>query len=330
MNKKIEYGLGVALSILLPLAIFFLILNLQTKCNPEQTSNKISPPMDISNTIYKNDNERFIIIKIKDTKKTQELKLDTEYLRLIFDNLIDLIERFIKKLISENNKKLDKEEINNLLPKFISSSVENIIRILVLSILEELDVKDINELKTKLIYLLQDNMLTNYVLKLDDINSSTKIINNLNSNNFSIEDVKNFIPKILGDIVYDMSKSIISNIITFDENGNIIKSTNLYNIKKEFINVLNKYLPYKSVYFEISNNGSSNMPGITLKLEQLKDNPKIEQVVPFEYNMIKKSNNRDNLYQEITNLEEDNINKSFNIQDMNPMMMNFIKQKSMS
>jgi hypothetical protein len=326
------------MKILLLFGLIFIIIIVSM--NISKNSNKISPPlpikppMNISNTIYKNDNERFIIIKIKDTEKTQELKLDTEYLRLIFDNLIDLIERFVKKLISENDKKLDKEEINNLLPKFISSSVENIIRILVLSILEELDEKDINELKTKLIYLLQDNMLTDYVLKLDDINSSTKMINNLNnSNNFSIEDVKNFIPKILGNIVYDMSKSIISNIITFDENGNIIKSTNLYNIKKEFINVLNKYLPYKSVYFEISNNGTSNMPGITLKLEQLNDNQKIEQVeqvVPFEGNIIKKSNIRDNLYQEITNLEEDNINKSFNIQDMNPLMMNFMKQKSMS
>jgi hypothetical protein len=84
MNKKIEYGLGVALSILLPLAIFFLILNLQKKCNPEQTSNKISPSMDISNTIYKNESTNILFL--------QHLNLVSDI--NVINNILDSITAF--------------------------------------------------------------------------------------------------------------------------------------------------------------------------------------------------------------------------------------------
>ena len=118
-----------------------------------------------------------------------------------------------------------------------------------------------------------------------------------------------------------MSKGIICKIIILDENGNFIKSDKLSNIKNEFINVLNKYLPYKQVYFETSNNGSNNLPGITLKLDQLNKNEKAESIIPHELNIFDKPSNQNNIYKNV-NLKVDNENKSFNIQQMKNNNMN--------
>jgi hypothetical protein len=119
-----------------------------------------------------------------------------------------------------------------------------------------------------------------------------------------------------------MSKGIITNIIVFDEYGNVIKSDKISNIRNEFINILNKYLPYKQVYFETSNNGSNNLPGITLKLDQLKENEKAEPIIPHEFNLFDKQSNTKNIYQNIVNLNKDSENKSFNIQQIKNNNMN--------
>jgi len=287
------------------------------------------PTLPQTSNVSKDDKERKIIIIIKNNNKTSEIKIDTEFLTQIFDNLINLIQRLVKKLMSDGNKKLTSDEVNELLPKFISSAVDNMMKMILFAIFENPELRDINEIKSKLITLLQDNFITDFVLKNNDLESSTKIIKNsteilnkeidknLNNIDKSIEDAKNFIPNMLSNIVFDMSKGIINNVVTFDENGNVINSKNLNNIKNEFINVLNKYLPYKVVYFETSNNGSTNMPGITIKLDQLNQNERVEPLVlPHEINIFDKPLNIENIYQKITNLKQDESNKSFNIQDM--------------
>ena len=325
------------LSLILIIVIAIIINNRNTSTIQNVSPNMItqSPiPTPTSSLITKNDKERVIIIKILNKDKSTELKIDTEFLTQLFDNLINLIQRLVKKLMSENNKKLSKEEINDLIPKFIASSVENLLKMILITIFEQEEIKDLDILKTKLLSIVQNNFITDFLLKNNDVENSTKIIesstqllNNEINNNFnkmgisSINDVKTMIPNLLSNIIFDMSKGIISSIIVFDENGNIIKSDKLSNIRNEFINVLNKYLPYKQVYFETSNNGSNNLPGITLKLDQLNKNEKAESIIPHELDIFNKSSNQNNIYQNI-NLNVDNENKSFNIQQMKNNNMN--------
>jgi hypothetical protein len=318
------------------IVIVYLNVNKSKNENPTPTPHPIllttpRPSLPQTSNVSKDDKERKIIIIIKNNDKTSEIKIDTEFLTQIFDNLINLIQRLVKKLMSDEKKKITSDEVNELLPKFISSAVENMMKMILFAIFENPELRNVNEIKSKLITLLQDNFITDFVLKNNDLENSTKIIKNsteilnkeidknLNNIGKSINDAKNFIPNMLSNIVFDMSKSIIKNVVTFDENGNIIYTKNLNNIKNEFINVLNKYLPYKVVYFETSNNGSTNMPGITIKLDQLNQNEKVEPIIlPNEINI-------ENIYQKITNLKEDEVNKSFNIQDMkdNNIKINF-------
>jgi len=311
------------LSLILIIVIAIIINNRNTKSNNNVSQNMITQapiPTPTLSLISNNDKERTIIIKILNKEKSTEFRIDTQFLTLLFDNLINLIQKLVKKLIFESNRKLNKAEINNLVPKFIATSVENLLRMILITIFEQEEIKDLDILKTKLLSIVQNNFITDFLLKNNDIESSTKIIesstkildNEINSNFKkmgikSLNDVKIMIPNLLSNIIFDMSKGIITNIVVFDENGNIIQSDKLINIRNEFKNILNKYLPYKQVYFETSNNGSTNLPGVNLKLDQLKENEKGEPIISQEINFM------DNL---------SNINKSFNIQQMNNDNMN--------
>jgi hypothetical protein len=226
-----------------------------------------------SNSNLLNDNERIIIIKNIYKGNSMELIIDSNYLSIVFDNLINLIQDFVKKLISQENKKLTKEEINNLLPKYISSVVENILKITLIKLFEQYEITDLNVLKTKLLSIIQNNYI-NYFLIENDIKNTTDILNNssqyLNALEiYSKNDAIIKIPKLLSNIVLDMSKIILQNILVFDNDGNIIKTNDLINIKNQFKNILNKFMPYKKVYFETNNNGTNNLHGLTLKLDQL-------------------------------------------------------------
>ena len=48
-------------------------------------------------------------------------------------------------------------------------------------------------------------------------------------------------PEFIGDLVYEMSKSILIDILMVDQNGNIIRTNNLEIIKNSYSNILNKY-----------------------------------------------------------------------------------------
>ena len=317
------------LSLILVIVIAIIINNRNLATIKNIPENFITLPTPTVSLISKNDKERVIIIKIINKENSSELKIDTEFLTLLFDNLINLIQRLVKKLMSENNIKLSIDEINDLLPKFIASGVENLLKMILITIFDQEQITDLNILKSKLLSIVQNNFITDHLLKNNDVENSIKIIEgstNLLNNEIdkyfnrigvsSINDVKNMVPNLIGNIIFDMSKAIITSIILFDEYGNIIKTEKLSNIKNEFINVLNKYLPYKQVYFETSNNGSNNLPGIILKLDQLKENEKDELVIPHELHLFDKLSNSNNIYQNFANLNVDTENKSFNIQQI--------------
>jgi len=317
------------LSLILVIVIAITINNRNLATIKNIPENLITLPNPTTSLISKNDKKREIIIKISNKENSSELKIDTEFLTLLFDNLINLIQRLVKKLMSENNIKLSKDEVNELIPEFIASSIENLLKMILIKIFEQEQIIDLNILKTKLLSIVQNNLITDHLLKNNNVKNSIKIIED--STNFlnneidkyfnkigvsSINDVKNVVPYLIGNIIFDMSKAIITSIILFDEYGNIIKSEKLSNIKNEFINVLNKYLPYKQVYFETSNNGSNNLPGITLKLEQLKEDEKAEPIIPHELHLFDKPSNSNNIYQNFETLDVDTENKYFNIQQI--------------
>jgi len=220
-----------------------------------------------------NNNERVIVIKNVYKGNSIELIIDSKYLNIVFENLIILIQDFVKKLMKDNNRKLTKEEINDLLPNYIASVVENILKITIIKIFEQQQITDLNILKSKLLSVLQNNYI-NYFLMENDIKNTTNILNNsttyLNSLQiYSTNDAIVKIPKLLSNIILDMSKNILKNILIFDQDGNIIKTDDLNLVKNNFINILNKYMPYQRVYLETNNNGTQNLQGLTFKLDQL-------------------------------------------------------------
>jgi hypothetical protein len=156
------------LSLILIIVIAIIINNRNTSTIKNISPNMItqSPiPTPTLSLITKNDKERVIIIKILNKDKSTELKIDTEFLTQLFDNLINLIQRLVKKLMSENNKKLSKEEINDLIPKFIASSVENLLKMILITIFDQEEIKDLDVLKTKLLSIIQNNFITDFLLK---------------------------------------------------------------------------------------------------------------------------------------------------------------------
>ena len=172
----------------------------------------------------------------------------------IYDNLIILIERLVKRLISDSKSVLNMVQVNKLIPNYIGSSIKNIVKMFIMVLLERNDIRNIDELKIKLISVLQNNLLTDHLLKNNDLESSTKIIEgstkildneikmNLEKAGIkSINDVKLTIPNFLSDVIQEMSTKILSNIMLFDENGNIVKTNNIKIIKDEFTNILEKY-----------------------------------------------------------------------------------------
>jgi hypothetical protein len=234
-----------------------------------------SKSTDMNSIINKNynDNERIIIIRDVYKGNSTELIIDSKYLSIVFDNLINLIENFVKKIMIENNVKLTKEEIINYIPNYIASVVENILKITIMYIFEQQGITDLNMLKSKLLSITENNYINNFLIEnnikntIDILNNSTQFLNSLQI--YSTNDVINKIPKLLSDIVLNMAKNILNNILVFNQNGVIEKTTNLLTIKNEFINILNKYMPYKKVYYETNENGTNNLHGLTLKLEQL-------------------------------------------------------------
>ena len=105
------------LSLILIIVIVIMInnRNASTLNNiPQNMITQLQIPTPTASLIKKNDKERVIIIKILNKEESTELKIDTEFLTLLFDNLINLIQRLVKKLMNENNKILSKEEIGNL------------------------------------------------------------------------------------------------------------------------------------------------------------------------------------------------------------------------
>jgi hypothetical protein len=298
-------------------------------------SEMITTPPPITTYLTKDDRERVIIIKINNNnEKKLDLKIDTDFLGLIFDDLISLIKKLVKKLISDSNKKLDIKEINNLLPKFIATSSENILKLITMVIFNnDPNTNDIDNIKTKLLSLLQNNIIPEHLLKYNNINSSinnlqnsTNLLNDeiMKSKNNLINDARLDIPDIFSKIIYDMSKNILNNIILFDKDGNMIESNNINMIKNEFKNILNKYLPYKQVYFETSTNGSNNPQSITLKLNQLNQEEKIEPVKINQEDISIHNYLNDDLV--LKNVYEE-INKSKNLSRINmdnipPMSMN--------
>ena len=253
--------------LLIVIIVGAVIYSIMTKSNPI--------PTDMNNIINKNYNndERIIIIKNTYKGNISELIIDSTYLGMVFDNLIYLIEEFIKKIMIENNVKLTKEDIISYIPNYIASIVENILKITIIHIFEQQGITDLNILKSKLLSITENNYINNFLIEnnikttIDILNNSTQFLNTLQI--YSTSDAIEKIPKLFSNIVLDMVKNILNNILIFNQNGVIERTNNLLTIKNQFINILNIYMPYKRIYYEISENGTNNLPGMTLKLDQL-------------------------------------------------------------
>ena len=317
----------------------------QEMIQPQQEMIFSTTPPTIS-FLTKDDKERVVIIKINNNESKIDLKIDTEFLGQIFDDLINLIKRLIKKLMNESNQNLNITEINDLLPQFIAESSENILKLITMVVFSNNpDSNDVDNIKTKLLSLLQNNLITDHLLKnnnmkssIENLQDSTKILNNeiKNSRNNNLaSDVRADLPEILSKIIYDMSKNIINNIILFDKDGNMINTDNISKIKYEFKNILNKYLPYKQIYFETSNNGSDNLPSLTLKLDQLNQEEKVEpiDINPHEMTFLNYLNTNSelmNVYQEInnSNINSNNtVNRTINNAVYQPQSTNMLSSQ---
>jgi hypothetical protein len=220
------------------------------------------------NYLSKEQKEKFIIINIDTKRGKLFLKINIEFLDTLFNTLINLI----KKIIYKNINKLDKNEIKNLLPIYISENSKNILRLMTIMIFKNDDInnEDINMLKIKLLLLL-DKYINLKDLK--DLEEIKKLLNNNLTNNINIiNNVSNDIPEIFSKIIYDMSKNILDKIILIDKDGNMIENKNVNLKKNEFVKILDKYLPKIVNNFETSLNNSNISPSTTLKPDGVEKN----------------------------------------------------------
>jgi len=191
--------------------------------------------------------ERSIIIKIDTPNEKLFLRINVEFLDKLFNILINLI----KKIIYKNERKLENKEIMNLLPNFISQNCKNILKFIIIMLLQNNPNNEyLDIIKIKLL-----SLMDKYI-NFKDLQDYKKLSNNnkINDNINIINDVTIDIPEIFCKIFLDMTTGILNNIILLDAEGNIVENKNTYVKVKEFVKILNKYLPEKQNYFDTSFN----------------------------------------------------------------------------
>jgi hypothetical protein len=293
-------------TLLIVLVIVLVIIYINNTQNSTLKNNEVKNERTVSlNLNYKD-------IQDPSNDLKYSLTLNTSFLSYLFDSVIDQIQKLVRTVISEEKNKLNIKEINSLIPRFLSSVVENQAKLLITEMIHTGNLKQSDELKKNIISFLQQDLICKYILHDCDIKTSTEITNSsisllnmalekdLEKNNVNIPEAELKLPEMIGKITFDMAKSILENTMLFDENGNLLKLENYQYLKNTFTNILNKYLPYKDILFEINNNGTENLPGFHIKFDQLKDSDICDidnKILPVNLNL-----KEENLYKEVKDI----------------------------